>query len=74
MTADIANLRKARKVKARRDKERQAVENRAAFGRTKGQKQREALDQARAARTLDDAHRVGRPAMRHKDAKHSDDA
>ena len=57
MTADIVNLRKARKAKARRDKELHAAENRATFGRTKGQKQLEALDQARAAKTLDDAKR-----------------
>ena len=57
MTAEIVNLRKARKAKARRDKEVEASANRAAFGRTKGQKQLEALDKARAAKTLDDAAR-----------------
>ncbi len=39
--ADIVNLRKARKDKARADKEKKAAENRVAFGRTK---KREARD------------------------------
>lgn len=51
--ADIINLRQARKNKARADKDRQAAENRAKHGRTKGEKQREAADTARVQRTLD---------------------
>ena len=57
MTADIVNLRKARKAKMRRDKEREAAEHRAAFGRSKGQKQLEALDKERARKALDAAER-----------------
>ena len=59
MSADIVNLRKARKAKARADKEREAASNRAAFGRTKGQRQLEELDKARARKALDAAQREG---------------
>lgn len=37
--ADIVNLQKRRKAKARADKDAQAAANRAAFGRTKAEKQ-----------------------------------
>lgn len=43
--ADIVNLNRARKAKAKADDKTRAVENRARFGRTKGEK---ALDAARA--------------------------
>jgi hypothetical protein len=39
--ADLINLNKARKAKARADKEGRAQENRAKFGRTKAAKQRD---------------------------------
>ena len=42
--AEILSLSKARKAKAKADKEALATENRAKFGRTKGEK---AVDQAR---------------------------
>lgn len=42
--ADIINLNKARKKKAKQDADKQAAENRVRFGRTKAQKQ---LDEAR---------------------------
>lgn len=38
MSADIVNLRHARKAKARTDKERQAEQNRLLHGRTKAEK------------------------------------
>lgn len=38
MTADIINLRKARKTKARQDAEKRAAENRVVYGRTKAEK------------------------------------
>lgn len=41
MSADLINLNKARKTKARADKEGRAQENRAKFGRTKADKQRD---------------------------------
>ncbi len=40
MTADIINLRKARKARNRADKEKRAEENRAKFGRTKADRQK----------------------------------
>lgn len=44
--ADIINLNKARKKKAKQDAEKQAAENRVRFGRTRAQKE---LDEARTA-------------------------
>ncbi|MEP9358996.1 DUF4169 family protein [Sphingomonas sp. KR3-1] len=55
--AEIINLNKARKAKARTDKTVRAQENRARFGRTKAEKQAEAAEAARIARTIDDAKR-----------------
>jgi len=53
--ADILSLSKARKAKARADKEKVAAQNRAKFGRTKAERQREAADQAITEKRLDDA-------------------
>mgnify|MGYP002684892373 CR=1 FL=1 len=39
MSADIVNLRRARKERARREKEVQAAENRTKFGRTKAERE-----------------------------------
>jgi Domain of unknown function (DUF4169) len=54
--AEIINLRKARKAKARADKEAEAAENRAKFGRPKAER-----SQSKAAKNLLDrkldAHR-----------------
>lgn len=49
MSAQIVNLHRARKAKARTDAAAQAAENRVKFGRTKGQKAQEAAltDQGR---------------------------
>ena len=55
--AEIINLNKARKTKARVDKSARADANRARFGRTKAQKQAEAAETAKLARLLDDAKR-----------------
>lgn len=55
--ADIVNLNQARKAKAKADDKARASENRAKFGRTKGER---ALDAARAdklRRDLDGAKR-----------------
>ena len=51
--SEVINLNKARKQKQRVDAEQLAVLNRARFGRTKAQKQREALEAAEAQRRLD---------------------
>lgn len=47
------NLNRAHKKKARADKDKRAGENRAKFGRTKGEKIREAAQQEQAKRVLD---------------------
>lgn len=54
---DVVNLRLARKAKARDTAQGQAASNRAKFGRTKAEKQRDALGAARAERLLDGALR-----------------
>lgn len=51
--AEIVNLRTVRKQKARASKAAQAEQNRALFGRTKGEKQRQAAEKALADRTID---------------------
>jgi len=56
MSADVINLRRARKAKARDERERDAAENRIAFGRTKAEKQESAAEQRLAERKVD-AHR-----------------
>jgi hypothetical protein len=56
MTADIVNLRQARKAKARLAKDTLAAANRAKFGRTKEERSRVADEAARAGKALD-AHR-----------------
>lgn len=57
MAADLINLNKARKARARQAEKAEAVHNRLLFGRSKAQM---ALDKARAdkaARALDNARR-----------------
>jgi hypothetical protein len=54
---DVVNLRLARKAKARDAAQGQAASNRAKFGRTKTEKQRDALETARAERLLEGARR-----------------
>jgi hypothetical protein len=51
--AEIINLNKARKRKARTEAAAQAAENRVRFGRSKEQKQREATAAEEARRRLD---------------------
>ena len=47
--ADVINLRRARKEKARRDRSNEAETNRLRFGRTKGQKAIDAAEKERRA-------------------------
>jgi len=54
---EVVNLRAVRKAKARVTREVEAQANRAKFGRTKGEKSREAQEAERAARLLDGAKR-----------------
>jgi hypothetical protein len=56
MSADVINLRHARKTKARADREREAAANRRAFGRTKPEKDKSRAEQELAKRNID-AHR-----------------
>lgn len=58
--AEIVNLRLARKAKARAAKEATAAANRAAFGRSKGEKDAAKIEAARGARLLDHAKRDDR--------------
>ncbi len=51
--ADIVNLRRARKEKARREREQAAGANRLRFGRTKAQKVADRDAEARASRGLE---------------------
>lgn len=53
MSADIVNLRHARKQKARAVKSNTAAENRARYGRSKADKRRDAAEAELAARRLD---------------------
>ena len=55
--ADIINLRVARKMKARADKERVSESNRAKFGRTKADRETGRLDEARRERQLEGCRR-----------------
>ena len=57
MSAEIVNLRKARKVKERAEKERLAAENRVVHGRSKADRERDADAKARVRRELDGARR-----------------
>ncbi|MDP1730078.1 MAG: DUF4169 family protein [Devosia sp.] len=54
--ADILSFKSARKAKARAEKDAQAAENRVKFGRTKGEKQRDAAMKKLAAKQVD-AHK-----------------
>lgn len=55
--AEIINLNKARKARARTQRELRAQENRARFGRTRAEKEAETAEKARIGRLLDDAKR-----------------
>jgi hypothetical protein len=51
--AEIINLRRARKGKVREAAEAKAAENRARFGKTKAEREKEAALAERAAKALD---------------------
>lgn len=51
--ADIINLRNVRKQKARDEKEAAAEANRAKFGRTKGEKLKQASEKSRSEKLID---------------------
>jgi len=58
MTAEIINLRQARKARARAAKDAQADENRARFGLSKAERRQLAMETDRAVRHLDGARRT----------------
>ena len=58
--AEIINLRRARKQKARADKEAHAARNRTVFGRTGAEKERMKAERDKAERDLA-AHRLEPP-------------
>ncbi|WP_454759372.1 DUF4169 family protein [Caulobacter segnis] len=55
--AEIVNLNQARKAKAKADDKTRAAENRAKFGRTKGEKTLDAVRADKLKRDLDGAKR-----------------
>ncbi len=57
--AEIINLRLARKARKRSDDVAQAEQNRAKFGRTRGEKDRDRIEAERQARLIDGAKREG---------------
>jgi hypothetical protein len=60
MSAEIVNLRRARKAKTRGQREVAAAENRAVFGRTKTDRKKQAAETERATKALE-AHRRDKP-------------
>jgi hypothetical protein len=58
--AEIINLRRVRKQRARQEGEQQAQQNRIAFGRTKAERSLTEAERDKAARTLD-GHHLARP-------------
>lgn len=57
MAADVVNLNKARKAKARADKAAQAGINRVKFGRSKAEREHDEAEEARRLREIDGALR-----------------
>ena len=58
MSAEIVNLRRVRRAKAKAGQVVKAAENRARFGRTKADRECEALEQARVRRAFEGAERA----------------
>lgn len=58
--AEIVNLRRVRKSRARSDKEARASENRTRFGRTRAERDAEAAASTQTARDLD-GRKLDRP-------------
>jgi Domain of unknown function (DUF4169) len=61
MPADIVNLNRFRKAKARDDKAKQAAENRVVFGRTKAEKAKVAAEEKLVVKRLDGKQITGEP-------------
>ncbi len=69
MSADIVNLRRVRKAKSKAGKVEKAAANRVRFGRTKAERDREALEQARVRRVFEGTRREGEGQDSSKDDK-----
>jgi hypothetical protein len=61
MPGDVVNLRARRKAKARAERDRQATENRAKFGRSKSETRLGEMTRALDRRRLEGARRVDEP-------------
>jgi len=57
MSAEVVNLRRARKARTRMEKDAKAAENRRRHGRTKAEKQTESAERERAARRIESRRR-----------------
>lgn len=64
--AELINLNKARKARARAAREAEAAENRVRHGRTKAEKTAARLEAERTARRLDDSRREGDGRSEHE--------
>lgn len=73
MTAEIVNLRRAKKAKARMAKDALATQNRALHGRSKAERENEALAKERVRRELDGARRIAPGSGAAPDKDGSDD-
>ncbi len=62
--AEIVNLRRARKDKARAAKDTRAADNRTRFGRTKAEKRATEAERGRAETTLDGKKLADRPGSK----------
>lgn len=60
MSAELVNLRKARKAKQRLEEDLRAATNRLRFGRTREERDSEAIARARGTRDLDGKKLEGR--------------
>ncbi len=61
MPADIVNLNRFRKARAKVDQTKQAAENRVKFGRTKAEKTKAATEEQLAGKRLDGKLITGEP-------------
>ncbi len=61
MTAEIINLRRARKARDRRQKDARAEENRALFGQTRHERDIQQIERDLSERRLDGAQRAPKP-------------
>jgi hypothetical protein len=58
MSAEIINLKRVRKAKARAQKAEQAAQNRASFGQSKAERAAHEAEASRQAQALDGAERI----------------